>query len=294
MTWFTRSGVEEETIANIGDYSDFRIAPVGRRILASLNGRDGAWPHIWLYDQHRELISKQTMDAFIVASPVWSPKGDYYVYRTNRGGIMDLRKRDLASGQDTDVLTPAQRQAHQDAGNFIPADISTDGKSLIYSIAGTEGYDVYTIPLEGGGPPRKLAAGPHSEMHPSISPDGKWVAYSSDESGRFQVYVQSFETGDRKEQVSAEGGAEPRWSGDGRELYYLSDSQMLMAVPFRDGVPGKPTALFQAKTPSDVNPYRQRYVPSADGRRFLIYTVDTSQRQKPITVTLNWLASIKR
>ncbi len=234
------------------------------------------------------------MEAFIVASPVWSPQGDYYIYRSNRNGIMDLRRRELASGQETDVLTPAQRKEHRDSGNFVPGDITADGKHLIYTTAGTTGYDVYTVPLDGGGLPRKLAATHHNEMHPSVSPDGRWLAYSSDESGRFQVYVQSFETGNRKEQVSADGGAEPRWSADGRQLFYLSEGQMLMAVPFRDGEPGKPAALFQAKTPNDVNPYRQRYVPSADGRRFLVYTVDTTQRAKPIIVTVNWLASVKR
>lgn len=294
MTWFTRAGVEEETIGGLGDYSDFRVAPDGRRVLVTLTEREGGSPKIWLHDQHRELMSRQTMEAFIVASPVWSPKGDYYIYRSNRGGIMNLRKRELASGQDTEVFSPSQLQGQGDSGNFIPADFSADGKHLIYTTAGSAGYDVYTLPLEGGSLPRKLAATEHSEMHPAISPDGRWLAYTSDESGRYQVYVQSFETRDRREQVSAEGGAEPRWSADGRELFYLADSQMLMAVPFRNGEPGKPAALFQAKTPNIVTPYRQRYVPSPDGRRFLVYTVDTSRRPKPITVTLNWRALINR
>ena len=293
-TWFTRNGAEEESIGNIGDYSDFRISPDGRRILVSLNEGDTGMPKIWLHDLHRGTASKQTSEVHIVASPVWSPKGDYFVYRTNRGGVMDLRKRDLASGQVSDVFSADQRQANGDSGNYVPADISADGKHLIYTAAGRSGYDVYTMPLDGAGLPRKLVATANNEMHANISPDGRWVAYSSDESGQFQVYVQSFATGDRKEQVSADGGSEPRWRGDGGELYYLSPDQMLMAVPFRHGDPGKPVELFKAKTPAEVNPFRQRYIPSADGQRFLVYTVDPSERAKPITVTVNWLGSIKR
>ncbi len=293
-TWYARNGAEEERIGNIGDYSDFRISPDGRRVLISLNEGNSGSPKIWLHDMNRGTLSKQSMEAFLVASPVWSPKGDYFVYRTNRSGVIDLWKRDLVTGKVSDVFTDAQRRAHGDSGNYVPADISSDGKHLIYTTAGTSGYDIYSMPLDGGGLPRKLVATAHNEMHPNISPDGRWIAYSSDETGRFQVYVQSVATGDRKEQVSTDGGAEPRWRGDGGELYYLNDSQMLMAVPFRDGDPGKPTALFQTKTPAEVNPFRQRYVPSADGRRFLVNTVDTSERPKPITVLVNWLASTKR
>jgi eukaryotic-like serine/threonine-protein kinase len=132
-------------------------------------------------------------------------------------------------------------------------------------------------------------------MHGNFSPDGRLLAYSSNESGRFEVHVQTFPPSDRKWQVSTAGGYEPRWRGDGREIYYLSEDRKLMAVSVDAGPSfGVPKPLFQTRVLPGVNAQRTSYVPSRDGRRFLVNTQTGDPPPNPITVVLNWTAGLKR
>jgi hypothetical protein len=131
-------------------------------------------------------------------------------------------------------------------------------------------------------------------MHGNFSPDGRLVAYTSDESGQFDVYVETVPRSDRKWQVSTSGGYEPRWRADGREIYYLSADRRLMAVAVGPGPSfGLPTPLFQTNVPVGVRGNRTHYVPSRDGRRFLVNTALDSPTP-PITVIVNWTATMKR
>lgn len=131
-------------------------------------------------------------------------------------------------------------------------------------------------------------------MHANFSPDGRFVAYSSNETGRFQVYVQTFPLSDRKWQVSTDGGYEPRWRADGREIYYLSDDRKLTAVSVGAGPSfAVPKALFQARVPVGVNSRRTHYVPNRDGQRFLISTPAGDAQPTPVTVVLNWQSELK-
>jgi len=136
---------------------------------------------------------------------------------------------------------------------------------------------------------------PGDQWHGNFSPDGRLVAYSSNESGRFEVRVQTFPLSDRQWTVSTSGGYEPRWRADGREMYYLSLDQKLMAVGIGPGPSfGKPTELFQASVAAGVSPQRTHYVPRGDGRRFLISTPAGDAGLIPITVVLNWTAALKK
>src|SRR5262249_34029682 len=131
-------------------------------------------------------------------------------------------------------------------------------------------------------------------MHGNFSSDGKFLAYSSNESGRFQVYVETFPRSDSKWSISTNGGYEPRWRGDGREIYYLSEDRKLMAVSVEAGPSfGRPKPLFQTNVPGGVSPYRTSYVPARDGRRFLIYTLSGDSAPNPIAIVLNWTAGLK-
>jgi hypothetical protein len=127
-----------------------------------------------------------------------------------------------------------------------------------------------------------------NEMHAQVSPDGRWVAYASDESGAWEVYVQTFPTPGAKRTISVGGGAEPQWRRDGRELYYLAPDGKLMAaaVSIRDDVfdAGRPVTLFQAHIPADIITFRNHYAPSRDGQRFLI---DSADDNEPINVVVN-------
>jgi hypothetical protein len=143
--------------------------------------------------------------------------------------------------------------------------------------------------LAGNSKPVSFLSAPGDQWHGTFSPDGRLVAYSSSESGRFEVHVQTFPLTDRQWPVSTTGGYEPRWRADGRELYYLSLDQKLMAVAVNPGLSfGAPTELFQARVAGSVSSNRTHYVPSRDCRRFLINTPTGDAAIVPITVVLNW------
>ena len=154
---------------------------------------------------------------------------------------------------------------------------------------------LWLLPLTGDRKPFKFFDSSSDEMQGNFSPDGRFVAYSSNESGRFEVYVQTFPRSDRKWPVSTNGGYEPRWRGDGREIYYLSDDRKLMAVSVGAGPSfDVPKALFQTRTLVGIDVIRTSYVPSRDGRRFLINTQSGDPVPTPITVVLNWTAGLKK
>jgi Tol biopolymer transport system component len=128
-----------------------------------------------------------------------------------------------------------------------------------------------------------------------FSPDGHFVAYTSNESGKFEVYVETFPRSERRWPVSTNGGYEPRWRADGREIYYLSEDKKLMAVSVADSPSfGVPVALFQTRVPAGISANRTHYVPSRDGKRFLVNTQSGDPSPTPITVVLNWTAALKK
>src|SRR6476660_9444715 len=132
-------------------------------------------------------------------------------------------------------------------------------------------------------------------MHGNFSPDGRLVAYTSNESGRFEVYVETVPRSDRKWPVSTNGGYEPRWRADGREIYYLSEDRKLMAVSVHAGPSfDVPKPLFQTSVPAGVNMFRTNYVPTSDGRRFLLNTQSVNTTSHPLKVVLNWTAGLKK
>ena len=139
-------------------------------------------------------------------------------------------------------------------------------------------------------------AAPGDQMHGNFSPDGSAIAYTSNESGRFEVYVQSLRPPARRWPISVNGGYEPRWRADGRELYYLADDQMLMAVPVSSGAApfGVPRPLFQTQVHEGVSTLRTHYVPNRDGSRFLIHRRTRDVAPASITVVLNGMTALKR
>jgi eukaryotic-like serine/threonine-protein kinase len=141
--------------------------------------------------------------------------------------------------------------------------------------------------------PARLMRWPSLGMHATFSPDGRFIAYGSDESSTFEVYAQTFPLSDRKLPISVGGGSEPRWRADGREIYYLSDDRKLMAVDVGPGPSfGVPRALFQTRVATGFAPTRTNYAPSRDGQRCLINTATGDPEPAPITVVLNWMSGV--
>ncbi|MBA3440285.1 MAG: PD40 domain-containing protein, partial [Pyrinomonadaceae bacterium] len=205
------------------------------------------------------------------------------------GGAFNLYEKD-AGGRGQDALLP------QSADRKFPTDWSRDGRYILYrQIDPQTRYDIWALPVFGE---RKPFAFLHTEANEAaavLSPDGRWLAYSSDESGRYEVYVQSFPGGGTKRQISIGGGIGPHWHGDGKELYYHAPDGKLMAVPVTSGASlavGAPVALFEFRASGNViMPY---YSVTRDGQRFLLSTIVETEAAAPLTVVINWTAEANR
>ena len=177
-----------------------------------------------------------------------------------------------------------------------PDDWSRDGRFLLYEQPG-EGTSssLWVLPVTGDAKPITYLKSSYYLAHARFSPDGCWVTYASDETGRVEVYVQSFPAGRGKWQISSHGGDQPSWRWDGKELYYIAADRSLVAVPIETGAAfnaGTPANLFAAHVSSNgIQDDRNQYVASHDGRRFLIKTIDERAGQAPITVVVNWMIS---
>ena len=298
LTWFDRAGNALDSVGVEGDYSDFRLSPNGQMLAVSLVDPKGWNPDIWLIDLVRGGPSRFTFGSALNAAPVWSPDGAKIVFRTNRNGMTEWYAKSAGGGGNEEaVLTnEAQHAAGIDSPNLVSSDWSPDGRYIIGSVPQeSTGEDIWLIPLSGDKKPFKFLGPPSDQIHANFSPDGRFVAYTSNEAGRFQVYVQTFPLSDRKWQVSTDGGYEPRWRGDGREIYYLSEDRKLMAVSVGAGPSfAVPKMLFQTRAPEGVTSRRTHYVPSRDGQRFLVNTQSGDAPPSPITVVLNWQAELKK
>jgi eukaryotic-like serine/threonine-protein kinase len=206
-------------------------------------------------------------------------------FRSNRTGIIEFYQKSAHGGGSDRLLVSS---AELPSTNSVPTDWSPDGRHLLFSTVPESDYDLWLLTLGDGGKPAKLIASRGDQMHGNFSPDGRLLAYTSNESGRFEVYVETIPQSDRKWPVSTSGGYEPRWRADGRELYCLSEDRKLMAVPVDTGPRfGIPKPLFQTAVRAGVSAMRTHFVPSRDGQRFLVNSAIVSP-PSPITVVVKW------
>jgi Tol biopolymer transport system component/predicted Ser/Thr protein kinase len=298
LTWLDRGGNALGSAAPEGEYTDFRLSPNEKSLAASLVDPKAGTVDVWMTDLARGSNTRLTRGGLINNSPIWSPDGAQLVFRTNRNGFITFYQKSAAGGgnEQSVLAVETERAAQIASNNLMDTDWSPDGRQILFSVpAVASGNDLWLLPLTGDKKPLKFLASPSDEMHGNFSPDGHLVAYTSNESGRFQVDVQTFPLSDKKWQVSTDGGYEPRWRGDGREIYYLSEDRKLMAVTVGAGPSFEvPKPLFQTRVPAGVTANRMHYVPSRDGRRFLVNTQTGDPAPNPITVVLNWTAGLKK
>jgi eukaryotic-like serine/threonine-protein kinase len=287
--WFDRTGKEIGTVGEPNDAGPGNpaLSPDSRRV-ATNRTIDGN-TDIWILDLGRDLLNRFTFDMAADAVPRWSPDGNQIVFTSNRTGVYDLYLKP-ANGSGTEELLLATSQ------NKAPADWSPDGGFILYRTPGlSTGFDLWALPIHGDRKPFPVAQTNFEERDGQFSPDGKWIAYQSNESGRVEIVIQSFPSPGSKLQVSREGGAQIRWRADGKELFYIALDGRLMAVPIQFALDGRsvnagtPVPLFATRVGGAVqasNP--QQYVASPDGQRFLMNTLPEEGNASPITVILNW------
>jgi len=298
LTWFDRHGIAVSSVGPDGeqDYADFRLSRDETRLAVSLVDPKLSAPDIWLFDLARGGASRLTFGPALNAAAVWSPQGDRIIFRTNRTGLLELYQKSAVAGGNDEPLIPEDvaRRLGIGQSSLLPTDWSSDGQHVVFAAGGPT--DIWLLTMTDPTKPVRVVQSPGDQMHANFSPDGGFVAYSSNESGRFDVYVQSLRPPARRWPISVNGGYEPRWRADGGELYYLTDDQTLMAVPVTAGAApfGVPTSLFRADVHPGVSALRTHYVPNRDGSRFLIHRRSPESTSTTITVVLNGMAALKQ
>jgi eukaryotic-like serine/threonine-protein kinase len=292
FVWFDRSGKE---ISRVGDsVSTTLSAPSLSRDdqrVALYRGVNAGNPDIWVLEAKRGVFTRFTSDAADDVGPVWSPDGDRIVFSSNRKGVQDLYQKSVTAGVSEELLL-ATAQAK------LATDWSGDGRFVLFtSHEPKSGFDIWALPLDGNRKPFPVVQTGFDEQGGQFSPDGHWIAYQSDESGRAEIYVQRFPDRGNKWQISTNGGSQVRWRRDGRELFYVALDGRLTAVAI--GISsnaqapevGASVALFAPPLGGAVQQgdSRHQYMVSSDGQRFLVATV-TEEANSPITVILNWKA----
>jgi Tol biopolymer transport system component/predicted Ser/Thr protein kinase len=288
LLWFDRDGKELSAVGDPGDYADIMLSPAGDRLAYVVRDPRGGKDDIWVRDLARGASSRFTFDPAFDVYPLWSPDGKTIVFSSDRGGQFDLFTKTAAGGgQEQPLLrTDEMKFAH---------DWSRDGRYIAFqSLGKTTGWDLWVLPTFGDRKSILFLQTPFNEQRPAFSPDGKWLAYQSNESGRSEIYVQNFPGPGGKWQVSTGGGIEPFWRADGKELYYGDLDQKIVAVKIQAGETfeaGIPRALFHA-TVQPIRNVRSHYLPSADGQRFLVLSPLGRESMVPTTVVVNWNAGL--
>ncbi len=287
LTWVDRNGKELAAEGPVGEFGDFWFSPDAKRLVVDQGERTGA-SDLWIRDLARGVTSRFTFDPANDRFPVWSPDGRRIAFSSDRKGIFDLYVKDASgAGEEQEFFVSDETK--------IVTDWSRDGRFvLFYSLGKETNWDVWALPMEGEHKPLPLVRTRFAELRPVLSPDSRYFAYQSDESGRSEIYVLEFPTPKSKWQVSTEGGRQPYWSASGREIFYLTLDNTVMSVPVEAGAnfsAGTPKALFQARL-QPLNS-RAQYRPSSDGQRFLLLSPLGREAITPTTVILNWPAGLR-
>jgi len=286
--WFDRTGRELEPINQTGDSRNPRLSPDDSRIAVQRQDPGGRGD-IWVIDLARGTNSRVTFNATDESYPIWSPDGTRIVYASNQNGKLDLyQKASTGAGNEELVLKSDQDK--------LPVDWSSDGKLLLFRSTDPKTlFDLWILPLNGDRKPVPFAQAPFNEAWASFSPDGKWIAYSSDESGNYQVYVQPFPPTGDKTQISVDIGLTPFWRRDGKELFFLTSDNRVFSVDVELGAKfraGVPKSLFQARGLASIAAALRASV-ARDGKRFLLVTTGETT-ESPLTVLLNWTSALKK
>jgi len=292
LAWFNRQGKPLAMVGPVANYSAPRLSPDESRVAFHDAAPQGGGSDIWLTDFARDTPTRFTFDPSLDYAPVWSPDGGHILFTSERDGHVNLYQRAANGGGADEVLVKSDFRK-------VATDWSTAGRQILYQeLSPRTSWDLWVYSPAGEQRQFPFLQTPFDERQGCLSPDGRWIAYASDASGTWQVYVQSFPGSGGKWQVSSNGGAQPQWRGDGHELFYLSADRKLMAVEVNGSgstfTMGAPRALFALHIQSIGLPgNRNFYTATRDGQRFLVTSLSGDPSLSLTTVVLNWTADLK-
>ncbi|MCI0417362.1 hypothetical protein L0222_31745, partial [bacterium] len=289
LFWIDRSGRQLQTVGAPAHYLWPELSPDGKQLVIGQQDIQSHNGDIWLIDLARGLPSRLTFDPADDVAAIWSPDGKWIAFTSDRGEGFNLYMKNAdGRGGDQPLLQPSTY--------IIACDWSPDGKHILYDrLDPIQKQDIWVLPLFGERKPFPFLATPAGEWGGQFSPDGRWIAYLSGESGRNQIYMKPFPGPGQSLQISYDGGQGIRWRKDGKELFYIRGDGKLMSVQLRVGVSveaSAPQALFDSGVTTD-DPLLPYYDVSADGQRFIIVRPLEARKPGSITVVLNWNAELK-
>lgn len=292
LAWLDREGRKLGLVGAPADYSDLSLAPGDKRLTFTQADSDSGNVDIWVMDLTNNTPSRFTFDTAVDFAPVWSPDGQQIVFSSLREGAPNLfRKMANGAGQEDPLYRSTLAK--------LPSDWSADGRFIICSTVDPKTkFDLWVLSIAGDHKWEVLWQTPANEMRAVFSPNARWVAYESDESGKKEIYVQSFPTSGAKWQISSNGGSQALWRHDGKELFYLGGDRKVTAVDVNTDAPtfahGTPRALFETRINKGEGRPGYQYAVTSDGQRFLVNTLAEEGAYNHIGVVLNWTASLKK
>jgi len=287
FAWFDRNGKQLQQIGSPGLFSNVNLSPDGRRVALEQVDTDGRHVNVWIRDLVTDAATRLGFGSGLEQLAIWSPDNRRVVFASNRGLHFALYLRNAdGSGEE---------QKLSDTGAYEQGawDWSRDGKYLLFRLDDDLSY----LSLADG-KIHPMLSGRGSVRNAQFSPDGKWFAYSSNETGNWEIYVSPFPNPTSRWQVSRAGGEEPRWRRDGKELFFLTPDHHLMAVPVNSSTTfeaGAPITLFQVHSRQPISALDFfSYDVSADGQKFFIDTKIDDPQTTPPSIILNWAAELQR
>ena len=287
LTWVNRDGIKLGTLGEPGYYQNLELSRDDKRLAVGRIDSQTGKSDIWLVELSRGIASRLTSDPSDERFPIWSPDGHQILFSSDRRGKPDLYVRTLDSGEEELIV--------DSPGRNFPRHWTRDGQFILFGWFIRDSLDLWMLPLMGEGKPKPILETPFSQWSARVSPDGRWLAYNSNESGRVEAYIQPFQTPGEKLRLSVNGSGPVSWRGDGKELFYLALDGTMMAVPIQAGdamEPGIPQSLFQTGIATAT--VLRQFAVTEDGQRFLLLAPLPAESATAITVVLNWTASLKR
>jgi eukaryotic-like serine/threonine-protein kinase len=283
---YTRDGTRSAVLLESGPYQGISLSPDGKRLMVIRRGSKAGSADLRLLDVASGIFSRLTLRPDVSPEAVWATDSRRVAVGLGPPGKQEISEIVIGSSGETKIYTDGQDK-HLEA--WTP-----DGTILYYVHKGN-GVATYSLQLSGERKPTALLQSEYLTTGMRVSPDGNWVAYSSNESGRPEVYLATFPGFSEKRTVSTGGGINPNWRGDGKELFYLATDQKLMAVDFKSGATGPARALFQTRALArNFFQQYQQYGVTPDGQKFLMMEFPTRVSVEPLHVIVNWPAALAR